>query len=848
MQIQKKHILGTMVATSMLYACGGGGSSSEAPAPVAAPLNGALSLSVVGLPAQSNSAISVVGPNGFTREVSQNTTLSGLAPGTYTLTSSPVVVDNVEFDVTPATTTLNISANNTTAQELIYMTDIQSSGVISNFGSVFVNGVRFTTDDAEVETDDNENASENDLSVGMTVLVQGRQTADGKINEANKITHFVHAEGPLEAVSLSQNQLIVFGQTYQIDSRTVFDDTSLLSLQPGDIIEISAIRSGDNTWLATYVELEEQQDTFKLKGELSNLNQEEQTFTLGQVTIDFSQADVDTSLSNGLFVKIEANQGAINNVILADEIEQADTDSDSDRISVDGMVTEISENGFLMSGRSILWDESSTFKAGTSADIVIGARVKVSGSISANGFIAQTIRFDKQGEIELSGRLEAIDLENNTISLLGSVFVVDEFSHLEDDSNLEIRRFSLDQLNIGDLIEIEAFSSAGDLVLKKLEREETVGESDSDENEAKLKGQVIAINGTSLELQGLTISTAQYTEFELGDRHVSLSVFFDRLQVSDWIEVEGIRQSDGSILATEIETSSASGRNGDDQSGTVEFEGEISSFVSPESFKVNGRLITTDERTVFEDNALQMLDNGIHIEIYGLEAGNGDILATRIEIEDIDNDEFDIEIKGLLSADASNGVIVINNQEILFNTSTEFSDGSAQDLLQGRFVEVEAVLNNNGSLFAEEIYFEDLDEQNTIDIEGEITEIISTSEIIVAGIRIILNDNTEFENGNTTSIEVGHYVEVEGRFDDTLQLIAEELEFTHVEPTELEGLISQVLSENEFVLNGFTIQHNRFTRFEDGSVENIETDTQVEVKGIFNDDEIFVAQKIEFYD
>jgi hypothetical protein len=852
MKMQKRYILSTMVATSMLYACGGSSDSGVETLPTpSTPVNGSLSVSIVGLPEGTQSAVSITGPDGFSSSISSSTTLSDLAPGNYTLTISPVSIDEVEFDVMPASMSVSVSANSTAAQELVYMTDVQSEGVITNFGSVFVNGVRFSTDDATVETDDDDNASEDELSVGMTVSVKGRQTADGSITSASKITHFVHAEGPLDVVSLSENQLVVFGQVYQVDSRTVFDDTTLSSLKVGDIVEISAIKGSDDSWLATYVELEDQDDSFKLKGELSNLNQTEQQFNLGSVIVDYSQANIDTDLSNGQLVKVSSNEGLIDGVMFADSVkrENDDDDDDSNLVGLDGIISALGDNQFMVGGRVVIWDENTNFQAGTQDDLIVGGRVKVKGLNTADGIVADRVRFDKHGEIEIEGVLEAIDLDNSTITVLDTVFLVDEFSQLKDDSDLEIRRFSLEQLNIGDLLDIEAFSSGENLVVKTLEREKTINERSNDDDDVKLKGAVVAINGNVLELLGTRVSTSQFTEFELGDADVSANTFFAQLMVGDWVEVEGIRQADGSILATDIETSSADGDNGDDESGSVEFEGVIANFDSVESFTVNGRLITSNERTLFKGNALSMLANGVRVEVYGREAENGDILATRIELDDMDDEnDFDVEIKGVLEADAANGIIVINQQEIMFDASTIFSDGSAADLLQGTFVEVDAIVDENGLLFAYEIDIEDRDNDSSVDIEGVITEILDNNEIIVSGITIVLTNNTDFENGNIDRLEVGVYVEVDGRFNEEQKLVAEEVEFGDAERTEIDGFIGQVLSDTQFTLGSFTVQHDRYTRFEEGSVNDIAADVKVEVKGFINGDNIFIAEKIEFED
>lgn len=846
MEIQKKHIFGTMVVTSMLYACGGGSDTAVDPiAPIIA--NGALQLSIKGLPTGADSTVLVTGPEGYTSDVQGDATLSNLLPGTYTVTADPVVAQNAEFDVIPASISFTITANNTTVQELIYMTNIQSKGVITNFGSVYVNGVRFSTDDTTVSTDDNDDANEDDLDVGMNVTVQGRKTADGSISTASHIDYNVHAEGPIESISLSDNQIVVLGQVYQVDSRTVFEDKLFSELKVADVVEISAIRSADETWLATHIETSDAADTYKLIGEIANLDESDQTFNVGSVSVDFSQAVIEGTLANGALVKISSAQGLVDGVIVADEVELKDDNSNSDKLALDGIISSLSETQFVIAGKTVQWDENTQFRAGNSDDLNVGIRVKIGGTELDGNLVASVIRFDKQGEIEVKGVIQAIDLESNTLTVLDTVFLVDEYSQLKDDSDLDIRRFRLDLLSIGDLVEIEAFSNGENLIVKTLEREETDASRDNDDAEAEIKGKVIAIDGQTIELQGAIVTTGEFTEYELGDSDVSADVFFAQLLAGDWIEVEGIRQADGSILATDIETSSANGDNGDDESGGVEFSGLISSFDSIESFTVNGRLITTDERTVFKGTAFTTIAEGVRVEIYGREADNGDILATRIKVEDNDHsDDYSVEIKGALEADAENGLLLINQQNVFFDDSTQISDGSVADLLQGTYVEIKASIDENGILFARKIEIEDGDEQNSADVDGTISELLDNGEIVVEGITIVLNEATEFANGNISRIEVGAYVEVEGQLNEQQKLVAKKIEFTDSGESEIEGRIGEVLSETQFTLGDLIVEHNQFTAFKYGSATDISAGVEVEVDGFINDEGIFIAEKIEF--
>ena len=58
------------------------------------------------------------------------------------------------------------------------VTSVASEGPIAGFGSVIMNGVRWNTDDADFEID-GQSGSQDDLSIGMIVRVEGERFADG---------------------------------------------------------------------------------------------------------------------------------------------------------------------------------------------------------------------------------------------------------------------------------------------------------------------------------------------------------------------------------------------------------------------------------------------------------------------------------------------------------------------------------------------------------------------------------------------------------------------------------------------------------------------------------------------
>ena len=72
-----------------------------------------------------------------------------------------------------------------------------SSGEIEGFGSVIVNGVRFNTDSSEFEVENETSSSQDDLNVGMQVVVEGSIDDNGTTGTATRVRFEDNLEGPI---------------------------------------------------------------------------------------------------------------------------------------------------------------------------------------------------------------------------------------------------------------------------------------------------------------------------------------------------------------------------------------------------------------------------------------------------------------------------------------------------------------------------------------------------------------------------------------------------------------------------------------------------------------------------
>ena len=76
-----------------------------------------------------------------------------------------------------------------------------SSGTVTGFGSVYVNGVKFETDTTVFDIDDSGSGSQDDLAIGMVVTVNGTVNDDGVTGTADSISFDDQLQGPVSNIT-----------------------------------------------------------------------------------------------------------------------------------------------------------------------------------------------------------------------------------------------------------------------------------------------------------------------------------------------------------------------------------------------------------------------------------------------------------------------------------------------------------------------------------------------------------------------------------------------------------------------------------------------------------------------
>jgi hypothetical protein len=307
-----------------------------------------------------------------------------------------------------------------------------SSGAITGFGSIIVNGVRFDDSKASIADDDGAAHSSADLKLGMVVIITGSNIttgANGSTATATTITFGSELRGPID--SLASQSMVVLGQTVQIKTSTVFDEGitgGLSGLAVGQIVEVHGfIDPSTNQVIATRVEREASASSFKLEGPVQALSSTAKTFAIGTLTISYAgiaAASLPANLANGLLVRVvlaatpaTGTRTALSVRAVAPEVQ------DHDQAELEGTVTAFTSTAaFRVNGVAV--DASkATFPNGTTG-LKVGARVDVTGSASNGVLVATSVKVETESDIEnvefeLHGTISNLNLTNKTFVVRG---------------------------------------------------------------------------------------------------------------------------------------------------------------------------------------------------------------------------------------------------------------------------------------------------------------------------------------------------------------------------------------------------------------------------------------------
>jgi hypothetical protein len=425
-----------------------------------------------------------------------------------------------------------------------------SQGQIEGFGSVFVNGVEWETDSAEIEIEGSPGFSESDLQIGMLVKVEGSLDDNGTTGTAATIGFEDNLEGPISSITDSSTgtvkTLLVMGQTVIVEEGvTFFDDNdptfTFDTMAVGDVIEVSGPTNFDGSIQATFIEKKADNLTdflnegneLEVKGVVSGLTAT--TFLINDLTVDYSNVTPRNGpLANGRSVEVKGTDLVGNTLTATDvEVKQAGLGVDDiDEAEVEGFVTNLNTAAqtFQVNGQLVDYSTAAFF-GGTEAELLNGTKVEAEGPMVSGVLQAEKVEFEESIKFEANAATVNAGAGTLTLEDLAGITVTVDDALTE----FEPAGSDLNDIVIGNEVQIRAReSSGGTIVAIELDIQ------DDPSNEAIIQGPVTSFEPlgdvTILDVVVVDTTTINDDDFEDDDIVIGRAEFFNRLAVGDLVK------------------------------------------------------------------------------------------------------------------------------------------------------------------------------------------------------------------------------------------------------------------------------------------------------------------------
>lgn len=359
---------------------------------------------------------------------------------------------------------------------------IKTGGSITQFGSIYVNGARYDTSDA-LFIIDGRLGDESELHIGQVVSLYGSIDEAGDSGVAWLVYYDDDIEGPVASVDAAAGRMTVLGQTVLVDETTAFalasGAQSLDALTENDSVAVSGFSDADGNLLATWIGDAGGAASQELTARVTAADPDGLSFAINGLIVDYGAANLYDFASGapdvGDFVEIAGTLDSASGRFLAGHVwsaagtAAAATDS---RGALEGYVTaRPGLTRFEIDGQPVQLSWSTDYENGWFFDLGLNARVEVEGHYDADGaLIAERIEFEAAPDVLIDGTVDAVI--DDVVYVDGMALRVTPETAFEDDSDSDERRFGAGNLDAGDQVAIQAYSSGGEMIATRLERDD----------------------------------------------------------------------------------------------------------------------------------------------------------------------------------------------------------------------------------------------------------------------------------------------------------------------------------------------------------------------------------------
>ena len=441
--------------------------------------------------------------------------------------------------------------------------NIISSGTITGFGSVYVNGVKFETVGTSFDIEGTQ-GSQDQLAIGMVVQVNGVINPDGITGTATSIVFDDDLQGQVAGYTTDglTASFIVMGIPVQLDSKTTYFDPdnggiAIDTITDGQFVELSGFFDGNGTLIASRIENKNGSDNnVELKGNITGLNGTD--FTLKGISVDASTARLE-DLANGLqentYVEVKGTYDGTK--IIATKVESEEFKfGDSDEFEIEGFISDFANNQFKVNGITV--DISQVRKMEPrNMQLANNLQIEVEGRLVNGVLIAEELKM-RTGEVELQAYISSVDYDNGTFEVtMGTnntilTIATGIETQFEDDIDgfFDTRDISnrLKDLQAGQFVEIEGYQDdTGNIFAVEVEI--------SRPDEIEIQGVLESIQSDQITVLGVNFTINGTTRFEGTNDNTLTQATFEAAVAAgqSWVKVKDTNH-DGIADKIELES------------------------------------------------------------------------------------------------------------------------------------------------------------------------------------------------------------------------------------------------------------------------------------------------------
>jgi hypothetical protein len=424
---------------------------------------------------------------------------------------------------------------------------VMSTGTITGFGSIYVNGVHFKTTSATIRKN-GQVVAQSALKVGEIARIKGSENHSDGTGSADSVDVDESVAGPIATIDTTLNTLTVLGQTVKIDAGTSFSSdvkpADITGLNMNDFVEVSGLIGADGTITATRIDRAASTGTtLQVLGTLASIDTAAHTFMINALKVNYSAANL-TGFSggqpaNGDLVEVQGMTfDSATTTLTATRVDKQMSDQeqagDHRDMEHEGLITRfVSATDFDVAGAAVTTTSATVYRNGTAADLALNVKVEVEGSPnSSNVVVADVISFHHNGGVELQSTVTAVTA--STLTVLGVEITVTSSTRFEDRSSAQVEMFSLSNVSVGDTVDVHGFESpagSGKLVATRLDRQPA-------STEVEVSGPFTAGTSPQFMAFGITVDASSATLRDAGGATLTLADFLTQA-VGKNVEVSG---------------------------------------------------------------------------------------------------------------------------------------------------------------------------------------------------------------------------------------------------------------------------------------------------------------------